>query len=378
MDKREFDMNRTEHSNRQQHVPWIDLLRVAACFMVVFSHSCDFFVARFDDDRAEFLSGMLWGSAMRACVPLFVMISGVLLLPVRMETGAFYRRRLGRILWPLVVWSLLTPLFYWGYGHAEGEQLGYNIASFPLNFNYTTTPLWYLYMLVGLYLIFPVVSPWIAQASKRELKRFLYLWGFTLFIPYIRVLAPACGYVGNYGHTGIFGECDWNAFGTFYYFSGFLGYAVLACYLNRYPSERPKRTVLWRSALCFAAGYGLTAGGYWLTQRFYPTDYAYLEVPWFFNGFSVFLMVYGLFTALQTVRSADAKAAGRWNRLAGLTFGIYLCHFFIVQLGYDFVYACVPLPPGLQIPLIAVLVFGVSAGVVRLLRKLPFHRYLIG
>ena len=61
-----------------------------------------------------------------------------------------------------------------------------------------------------------------------------------------------------------------------------------------------------------------------------------------------------------------------------LTFGIYLCHFFIVQLGYDFVYSFIPLPAYLQIPVIAVLAFGVSAGVVWLLQKLPYHKYLSG
>ncbi|MDE5945110.1 MAG: acyltransferase family protein [Rikenella sp.] len=361
-----------------RHIPWLDLLRVAACLMVVFSHSGDFFVARFDEDRTAFLSGVLWGSALRACVPLFVMISGVLLLPVRMETGAFYRRRLGRILWPLAVWSILTPLFYWAYGHAEGEHALYDIASFPINFNYATTPLWYLYMLAGLYLILPIVSPWVEQASRRDLKRFLYLWGFTLFIPYLRVLAPLVGYVGNYGHLGILGECDWNPFGTFYYVSGFLGYLILGYYLNRFPSERSKRQIRLRSALCFATGYALTCGGYLLAQRYFPGDYSYLEVPWFFTGFSVFLMTYGVFTALRTVRLSGERTVGRMGCLAGLTFGIYLCHFFIVQVGYDLISAYVPLPPYLQIPIIALVAFGVSAGVVWLLQKLPFHKYLIG
>ena len=366
----------TQTSSRR--IPWLDVLRIVTCAMVVLAHCCDPFVARFDADRTEFLSGAGWGSLMRASVPLFVMISGVLLLPVRLETGAFYRRRLGRILWPLVLWSLVTPLLYLAYGHAEAANTTYNIATFVLNFNYTTTPLWYLYMLVGLYLILPVVSPWIAQASRRELKRFLCIWGFTLFIPYLRVIAPLLGYAGNYGHTGLFGECAWNPFGTFYYFSGFLGYIVLAFYLNKFPPQSSRSLILTRSALLFALGYALTFGGFVLTQKFYPTDYNYLEIPWFFTGFNVFLMAYGLFTALQTIRIANDRTAARLSRFAALTFGIYLCHFFIVQLGYDFVYNHIPLPAYLRIPVIAVLAFAASAGVVWLLQKLPFRKYVVG
>ena len=34
--------------NKRENIGWIDLLRVTACFLVVFAHCCDpFFVARF-------------------------------------------------------------------------------------------------------------------------------------------------------------------------------------------------------------------------------------------------------------------------------------------------------------------------------------------
>ncbi len=56
-------------NNSLTRIPWLDVLRIAACFMVVFAHSGDFFVARFDEDRTAFLSGVCWGSLMRACVP---------------------------------------------------------------------------------------------------------------------------------------------------------------------------------------------------------------------------------------------------------------------------------------------------------------------
>ena len=52
-------------------------------FLVVFAHCCDPFVARFDTDRPTFLQGCALGSAVRCCVPLFVMMTGVLLFPVR-------------------------------------------------------------------------------------------------------------------------------------------------------------------------------------------------------------------------------------------------------------------------------------------------------
>ena len=67
---------------RKEHIGWVDLLRVLACFLVVFAHCCDPFVGQFDADCGAFLTGAFAGSLVRCSVPLFVMMTGVLLLPV--------------------------------------------------------------------------------------------------------------------------------------------------------------------------------------------------------------------------------------------------------------------------------------------------------
>lgn len=93
--------------NKRENIGWIDLLRVTACFLVVFAHCCDPFVARFDTDRPTFLQGCALGSAVRCCVPLFVMMTGVLLFPVRNGMSEFYKKRIGRIVVPLIFWSVM-------------------------------------------------------------------------------------------------------------------------------------------------------------------------------------------------------------------------------------------------------------------------------
>ena len=56
--------------------------------------------------------------------------------------------------------------------------------------------------------------------------------------------APALGYIGNWGNMDILGVCDWNAFGSFYYVSGFIGYLILAHYLVKYPLQWSWRKTL--------------------------------------------------------------------------------------------------------------------------------------
>ena len=93
---------------------WVDALRVLACFMVVFSHCCDGFVGCFDLENPSFITGVAFGSLVRPCVPLFVMMTAVLILPLRPGTTlkAFYRKRIGRILPPLIIWSVALPVMF--------------------------------------------------------------------------------------------------------------------------------------------------------------------------------------------------------------------------------------------------------------------------
>lgn len=370
----------------RERIGWVDLLRVIACFLVVFSHCCDPFVAQFDNDRAAFLTGVFSGSFVRCCVPLFVMMTGVLLLPVRMETGAFYRKRIGRIVAALIFWSLLLPVLYYFYLRAVptaspsiDPALFTPEASLPklwtwvFNFTYDTTPLWYLYMLVGLYLIMPVLSAWLERATRRDLRILLGAWGITLLLPYVKMIAPLLGYAGNYGNTGLFGVCDWNEFGTFYYVSGFAGYLVLAFYLVKFPPVCSTRRLMAVTIPMFLAGYAVTAAGYVVMQRYFPGNYAYLEIVWYFAGINVFMMTCPVFVWVQRL----APRPRRWiSQLACATFGIYLCHFIFVQTGYDLL-AGWGLPTLPRIVLMAVGAFGASWIVVRAMDAFPLTRRFV-
>lgn len=363
----------------KERIAWVDLLKIIACFLVVFSHNCDPYVAVFDSDRSTFLAGVFSGSLTRSSVPLFVMMTGVLLLPTTRTMSQFYRRRIGRILPPLILWSAALPLFY--YLYINRIPLSTNPAinpadytlfetlrravTFIFNFNYTTTPLWYLYMLIGLYLIIPLLNAWLVQATRKELRLFLSVWFITLFIPYIKMFAPVLGYAGNYGNMGIFGICDWNEYGTFYYISGFIGYLVLAYYLVTYPLKISLAKTLLYGIPLFLIGYAITSFGFIEVQRYYPGNYAYLEIIWFFTGINVFMMTLPIFVIIQKLPVHPNK----WlARAASLTFGIYLCHFFFVQVGYDML-TPLTLPVPVKIILGAIFAFSVSAILVAVMKQ---------
>ena len=97
------------------------------------------------------------------------------------------------------------------------------VCRIPVNFGVEIGHLWFVYMLLGLYLFAPVVSPWIETASRRAMEGYLALWAFTLCIPYVHLVFRSC----SANVSGTTRRCST-------IFSGFLGYMVLAAYLRRY------------------------------------------------------------------------------------------------------------------------------------------------
>ncbi|MEG2319711.1 MAG: acyltransferase family protein, partial [Mucinivorans sp.] len=246
--------------------------------------------------------------------------------------------------------------------------------SWVFNFNYDTTPLWYIYMLVGLYLFMPIISSWMEQASKRDIQYFLAIWLITLCLPYLQILAPVLGYTGNYGNMGLLGVCDWNPYGMLYNFSGFLGYIVLAYYLMRFPLEWSWRKTWMVAVPMMVVGYAITLGGFLVTQKYFPGNYAALEIVWYFSGINVFMMTFAVYIVLSRVKLPPLP----WLRqVASLTFGVYLCHFIFVLMGYDMIYGQLELPAWLLIPLNAIIAFGCALLFTWVLNKIPYLRRMV-
>ena len=228
---------------------WLDFLRVTACFLVMTVHSTEPFYLGGDGTLVLTSADAFWVSLFegiaRCCVPLFVLASGYLQLPLRYPTGEFFRRRAIRIVVPMVIWTLVYA-FVWGHPVA-------NLKGLLLNFNYAAGHLWFVYMLLGLYLIMPLLSPWLEKVSRKELGIYLGIWALTLCIPFVREYAGGMAPM-IYAKDGLpapalfplWGEASWNPFGLFYYVSGFVGYLLLGVFVKRFvPAGRLVKALGW-------------------------------------------------------------------------------------------------------------------------------------
>ena len=150
---------------------------------------------------------------------------------------------------------------------------------------------------------------------------------------------------------------------SFYYVSGFIGYLILAHYLVKYPLQWSWRKTLAIGIPMFVTGYAITFGGYLIMQEYFPGNYAYLEIVWL-SAASMYYDDISCFVCIQKLKIPSSPVL---SKVASMTFGIYLCHFVFVQMGYDLFASLLPqgIPAIIHIICMAVTAFLISYLVVR-------------
>lgn len=355
-------------STQSTRIIWLDILRMCAIFMVICIHCSDpFNVSPEARSNPEFnLWGGIYGSFLRPCVPLFVMITGILLLPVKMSFEDFYKKRLLRIAVPFLIWSVLYNLFPWITGVIElpqsfiSEVFAYapadasqtfgdairNIALIPFQFNTYTVPMWYLYMLIGLYLYMPFLSYWIEQSTVKQKKIFLSIWFVTLFLPYVY----------SFFSPNILGICSWNSFGTFYYFAGFNGYLLLGHYLANNIKEWNWGKTLIICIPMFLIGYVITYIGF-RTMTANPNCLEQeMELFFLYCSPNVAIMTIAVFLIIRKIKITSIRLVNVFANITKCGLGIYMIHYFIVGFGYT-IAKVLEIPVSIRIPVTAFIVF---------------------
>ena len=205
----------------------------------------------------------------------------------------------------MAIWTLVYALWW-------GEPVD-NLKGLLLNFNYAAGHLWFVYMLIGLYLVMPLLSPWAEKVSRRELEVYLGIWLFTTLIPFIREwaggeapLIQAADGLPAQALFPLWGEAAWNPFGLFYYVSGFVGYLLVGLYLRRFLSNnRWTRFLGWSMFLMgFLALFSSVLGHISQAGDAFPltgplATAVFWENPLAFCGLPVVLTTVGLTLAFR-------------------------------------------------------------------------------
>ncbi len=343
-----------------------DLIRTLAIFLVVLLHSSLMTLQLYQPSSAYWWAASVYKSIALPCVPLFIMLSGALLLqPVKVNEPirVFLKKRLSRIGLAFGFWTVIYTIwsFYITNTQVTLANVGQSI-SFDI-FSGAYFHFWFIYLIVGLYLITPILRIMITYGGDKIVRYLILVWFIGVaVVPLLELLS---GFILN---------------GDVFVFGGWIGYFVLGLYLLK---------VKLHSAVFYGL---LVLGVVWTIFGVWIMNYPLVAVQrqnFFTDSLTanVILGSVALFMILLKFRPdwpGSNQVIGKRlvQAISKNTLPIFLFHIIILESFergfFGFTLSPLTLNPIIEIPLITVLTFFITLGLVLLMRKVPILNKLIG
>lgn len=366
LDKEELLIDKLEEKPKEKKRYFgIDLIRVFACYLVMQTHAGEIY---YIGDGGILLTDYkniwpgIFNSLARICVPLFAVISGYLLLPMKTDYLTFLRKRFTRISFPFIIFCILYDIFFYILGFYDTKTMFINIPKIFINYGTEIGHLWYIYMIMGIYLFIPIISPWIKSAKKEHFYYYFGIWSISLFDVYMHYIYPE-----------IWGEAYWNNTSLFQSFIGNFGYAVLGAFIKLHLKEC---NLYILGAILYVIGSGITMLGFFYRRPDAKTCKE-IELTWHFNTINVALATFGMFLLLRKIECKNKKIASIINDIALKSYGMYLIHIFFLI----FLKGLLDAPnqnPAWCLFAIAIITFIISYLAVKIISYIPYSEYIIG
>lgn len=340
---------------------WADACRVAALVGAVVIHACGG-IALYSFEapaRTAWLVTNFVESLVRCSVPLFVMLSGALLLrrEAATSTPRVVGQRVLRIAVPLLVWSFVYVRYV---AAVTGRTVdGFQLFREPVRYH-----LWFVYMMMGIYL----ALPWL-EAIYRELRTRRDLQAYLLVSWFVVNCLPSYFSLPGLGQlqppTPL----------------GYGGYFLLGALLVDTEKVRQRSRRLW---------FGLYAGGvlatFFLTWALSERSKQLVETAYSNFSPNVVLASVAAFVLLSGVR-VDGRAASVLRWASDRVFVVYLMHVIVVEqlvawmrgpsqrwLGWP----VSEVPVAIRIAVATTMTLAVCFTVALVLRKLPKAKAIFG
>ena len=212
--------------NVKKRIIYLDYLRVLAIFGVLLNHiSANW-------ENALFLNSeiaLFYNSLGRIGVPLFLMLSGVLLLNNKLPIKEFIKRRYPRVIIPFLFYMTLLIMFFI---LLNPHILDGNVAVYVIK-RYLSGR-WYVWMILGVYLLIPIMASFIKTSKLEGVKYFLIIWLITTAMI---TLSKIFGFSLHYLDLTLF--------------SGPIGYLMLGYYLHNNDFNMSPKKIITVSLIVF-------------------------------------------------------------------------------------------------------------------------------
>ena len=292
----------------------------------------------------------------RWSVPAFVMISGALLMGREISLRQLYTKRILRILASICFWSLLFAL--WDSFLKGDHSAGYILKEFL----YGHYHMWYLYMIVGIYMISPLLNLMIKNIR-------LSYYFVILFLLYAVISPQFCGITGHFipalseSLNKLIGKQQMQ------FVIGYSGYFVLGYLLNR--AEIGKKT----ERVVYVLGFLGLLSSFVMTVWFSAQDQSRNQL--FYDNFSIntFIVTVAVFVFFKQHLNRMPKTKKGRNLLllvSKCSFGVYLIHPLFIDVLDRFLGITIQsFHQILSVPALSAVVFLASLGASILINKIP-------
>lgn len=148
-----------------ERIKYYDTLRFLAIFAVIALHV-------FQSWPRAAINGIelsTFAEVFEFAVPVFLMISGALLLNKDISIEEFFKKRFSRLTYPFILYMILYAVILFlimtyvtGFGGLEKW-----LAKIPLHYN------WYFWTIAGLYFAIPVINKFVKHSTMKEIEYFI-------------------------------------------------------------------------------------------------------------------------------------------------------------------------------------------------------------
>ncbi len=308
----------------------------------------------------------IYDSISRIAVPLFIMLTGFLLLqPTKKDEPlrVFFKKRWNRIGIPVLFWGAI--FFVWDF-LVRGQPatllfVFQGILSGPY------VHFWYVYVLIGLYMITPLLRVIVAHADWNTIKYFLIIWFVgTGILPLLTLYA------------GISPEAVWFKQNVFLLI-GLLGYFVIGACIAKLTLRRSILTLM-----LVLSSFSTIIGTYFIIATLGEQYSQFLLDA---SSFTVIIAAVSFFLILASIPAQKIETRfPKGNRILQLisenTLPIYLFHIIVLetlQKGYlGLKISVTNINPIIEIPLITVVTLLICLAIIVPLKKIPYLKKIIG
>lgn len=351
----------------KKRILYIDVLRILACIAVIFNHASGYFLFG-EQEPGGLLYRLEMGMSIgcKFAVPVFLAISGALMLDRETTLGELFRKRIVKMALAFLVFSVASYMadVLQGRTSLDVKAMLFRLYEDNLNFSY-----WYLYAYLAFLLISPMLGAMLRNLRDHEI---LYMLALAFVV---RCAIPAFE--------------AWRWAGAHQLNADF-SLACIACDIVLYPSMgyflhhrlSVKACRRWTPVLAIGAVLSVLVCIELTLQAYYrtwvPKVEPVTEPAALLLGAAVFASVRALLGEWQ----GNGRAARLVACAGALTFGIYLVHVPVLhsnamRMVMDTIRSALPLPMMTMSLIEVLLTLLVSAAIAALLKSVPGVRRLL-